>query len=43
MEGLTCCLVLSVAVFLMQGEPGYGMKGEQGDYGAPGPKVSDTF
>lgn len=38
-----CCLVLSVPVFLMQGEPGFGMKGEKGDYGAPGPKVSDLL
>lgn len=27
---------------LMQGEPGFGMKGEKGDVGAPGLKVSDT-
>lgn len=27
---------------LMQGEPGYGIKGEQGDTGTPGLRVSDT-
>lgn len=27
---------------LLQGEPGYGMKGEKGDGGAPGAPVSDT-
>lgn len=27
---------------LMQGEPGFGIKGEKGDAGAPGPRVSDT-
>lgn len=27
---------------LLQGEPGFGMKGEKGDTGAPGPQVSDT-
>lgn len=26
---------------LIQGEPGYGIKGEKGDTGASGPKVSD--
>lgn len=26
----------------MQGEPGFGMKGEKGDSGAPGLQVSDT-
>lgn len=28
---------------LMQGEPGVGIKGEKGDLGAPGPKVSDSM
>lgn len=27
---------------LMQGEPGYGEKGDQGETGAPGPQVSDA-
>lgn len=27
---------------LMQGEPGFGMKGEKGEAGASGPQVSDT-
>lgn len=27
---------------LLQGEPGYGMKGEKGDGGVPGAPVSDT-
>lgn len=27
---------------LLQGEPGYGMKGERGEGGAPGAPVSDT-
>lgn len=26
----------------MQGEPGVGMKGEKGDAGAPGPRVSGS-
>lgn len=26
----------------MQGEPGFGMKGEKGDTGVPGPQVRDT-
>lgn len=27
---------------LTQGEPGYGVKGDKGDTGAPGPQVSDA-
>lgn len=27
---------------LLQGEPGVGIKGEKGDIGSPGPRVSDT-
>lgn len=27
---------------LTQGEPGYGVKGDKGDSGAPGPQVSDA-
>lgn len=30
-------------VIVLQGEPGAGIKGEKGDAGAPGLKVSDIF
>lgn len=37
MFGSKCCAIT------MQGEPGVGVKGEKGDHGAPGYKVSDIF
>lgn len=36
MFGTQCFCVLT------QGEPGYGVKGDKGDTGAPGPQVSDA-
>lgn len=34
--------VTSWVCVLLQGEPGYGVKGDKGETGAPGPQVSDT-